>query len=90
MITCTIGFIRRAAPMLLACLVTHQALAQTDFPARPMRIIVANTPGSTVDLVARHLGERMQATLGQPVVIVNQPGAGGIVGAQTIAQSAKA
>ena len=52
-----------------------------------MRIIVANTPGSTVDLVARHLADRMQAALGQSVVIVNQPGAGGIVGAQTIAQS---
>lgn len=89
MIMRTIGMIRRVAPMLLACLVATQALAQSEFPARPMRIIVANTPGSTVDLVARHLGERMQTTLGQPVVIVNQPGAGGIVGAQTIAQSQK-
>lgn len=89
MIMRTIGLIRRVAPMLLACLVATQALAQSEFPARPMRIIVANTPGSTVDLVARHLGERMQTTLGQPVVIVNQPGAGGIVGAQTIAQSPK-
>lgn len=89
MIMRTIGMIRRVAPMLLACLVATQALAQSEFPARPMRVIVANTPGSTVDLVARHLGERMQTTLGQPVVIVNQPGAGGIVGAQTIAQSQK-
>jgi tripartite-type tricarboxylate transporter receptor subunit TctC len=66
------------------------AVAQGDnFPNRPLRIVVANTPGSTVDLVARHLGERMTATLGQPVVIINQPGAGGLVGAQTIAQAAK-
>jgi tripartite-type tricarboxylate transporter receptor subunit TctC len=89
MIRRTYGWIRRTAPLVLACVAATGALAQADFPARPMRIIVANTPGSTVDLVARHLGERMQATLGQPVVIVNQPGAGGIVGAQTIAQSAK-
>ena len=67
---------------------TH-AQAPSDFPNKPLRIIVANTPGSSVDLVARNLGERMQATLGQPVVIVNQPGAGGIIGSQTIAQSPK-
>jgi tripartite-type tricarboxylate transporter receptor subunit TctC len=65
------------------------AAAQSDFPNKPLRIVVANTPGSTVDLVARHLGERLTATLGQPFVIVNQPGAGGIVGAQTIAQAPK-
>lgn len=62
-------------------------LAQSDYPNKPLRIVVANTPGSTVDLVARHLGERITARLGQPVVIANQPGAGGLVGAQTIAQS---
>ena len=67
---------------------THAQVA-SDFPNKPLRIIVANTAGSSVDLVARNLGERMQATLGQPVVIVNQPGAGGIIGSQTIAQSPK-
>lgn len=65
------------------------AQAQADFPAKPLRIVVANTPGSTVDLVARHLAERMTAALGQPVIVLNQPGAGGLIGAQTIAQAAK-
>ena len=78
-----------AALLTLAAAAAPAALAQADFPNRPMRIVVANTPGSTVDLVARHLSERMTATLGQPIVILNQPGAGGIVGAQTIAQAAK-
>ena len=84
---------RKCTTIAVACLVcafwTHTVLAQADFPNKPLRIIVANTPGSTVDLVARHLGERMTATLGQPVVIVNQPGAGGLVGSQTVAQAAK-
>jgi tripartite-type tricarboxylate transporter receptor subunit TctC len=62
--------------------------AQT-FPNKPIRIVVANTPGSTVDLVARHLAERLQPSLGQPIVILNQPGAAGLVGSQTIAQAPK-
>ncbi len=87
MIVRTAVWIGVACLLPLASMVAPHVFAQSDFPVKPLRIIVANTPGSTVDLVARHLGERMQATLGQPVVIVNQPGAGGIVGAQTIAQS---
>ena len=84
----------RHAAAIAALLLAHAAaapgaLAQGDFPNKPLRIVVANTPGSSVDLVARHLAERMTATLGQPVVILNQPGAGGLVGAQTIAQAAK-
>lgn len=84
--------LRTTAFTLLAtasCLAPGLAQAQTDFPAKPLRIVVANTPGSTVDLVARHLGERMSGALGQPIVIVNQPGAAGLVGSQTVAQSPK-
>lgn len=72
---------------LLSVSFLADALAQADFPSRPLRIVVANTPGSTVDLVARKLGEGLGVALGQPVVIVNQPGAGGLVGSQTIAQA---
>ena len=78
-----------AALLAIAGANSTNAIAQSDYPNKPLRIVVANTPGSTVDLVARHLGERLQASLGQPVVIVNQPGAGGIVGSQTIATSPK-
>ena len=77
------------AAVLICAAVAPHVRAQADFPNKPLRIVVANTPGSTVDLVARHLGERMTAALGQPVVILNQPGAGGLVGAQTIAQGPK-
>src|SRR5690242_19028472 len=78
-----------AALLALAAGALPAARAQSVFPNHPMRIVVAITPGSTVDLVARHLAERLTATMGQPIVILNQPGAGGLVGAQTIAQAAK-
>lgn len=78
-----------AAILVVAAVAAPVTVAQSDFPSKPLRIVVANTPGSSVDLVARHLGERMTTTLGQPVVIVNQPGAGGLVGTQTIAQAPK-
>lgn len=78
-----------AAAVLFVLAATPAAMAQSDFPNRPLRIVVANTPGSSVDLVARHLGERLVKPLGQPVIIVNQPGAAGLVGSQTIAQAPK-
>lgn len=76
------------AALLLAFLLAP-AGAQSDFPSRPLRIIVANTPGSTVDLIARRLAEGLTTTLSQPIVILNHPGAGGIIGQQMLAQSAK-
>lgn len=81
--------IRCVAHYVVFGFVIGSAMAQSDFPNKPLRIIVANTPGSTVDLVARHLGERMTASLGQPFVIVNQPGAGGLLGSQSVAQAPK-
>ena len=83
---------RRAAAAVLAMALAGFgacAAAQSDYPNRPVRIIVANTPGSTVDLIARKLGDGLAQALGQPVVIVNQPGAGGLLGQQAIAQAAK-
>jgi len=78
-----------AAVLVSAALVPTAGFAQSDYPNKTIRIVVANTPGSTVDLVARHLAERLQSSLGQPIVILNQPGAAGLVGSQTIAQAPK-
>jgi tripartite-type tricarboxylate transporter receptor subunit TctC len=63
------------------------AAAQT-FPARPIRVIVATAPGPGVDFVARSLGPKMQEDLGQSIVIENQAGANGIIGAAAVARSA--
>lgn len=52
------------------------AAAQPAFPSRPVRIIVGYTAGGAVDLIARALAQQLQASLGQPVVVENRPGAG--------------
>lgn len=57
------------------------------FPVRPLRLIAANPPGGLTDSVARVLGPRLQAALGQPIVVDNRPGANGAVAAAALASS---
>jgi tripartite-type tricarboxylate transporter receptor subunit TctC len=59
------------------------ASAQT-YPAKPVRLIVPFAPGGTTDIVARIVGERMGAALGQQVLVENKAGGGGSVGAQEV------
>lgn len=59
-----------------------------EYPDHAIQIVVPYTPGGTVDLLARALGPRLTAAWGQPVVILNRPGAGGSVGAEFAAKSA--
>ncbi len=68
----------------LAC---GSAVAQA-FPSKPIRIVVPFPPGGSADVLARTIGVRLSTALGQPVVIDNKPGAGGILGADTVAKSA--
>jgi tripartite-type tricarboxylate transporter receptor subunit TctC len=58
--------------------------AQT-YPDKPIKIIVAVSPGGPMDTMARFTAQQMQATLGQPVVVENRPGAGGTIGAKSVA-----
>ena len=64
------------------------ASAQTAFPSKPLRIVVPNAAGGAADLTARAVGQKMSQGLGQPVVIDNKPGAGGVVAGDTAAKSA--
>jgi len=59
----------------------------TDFPTRPLRMFVAYGAGGANDVVARIFGKFLGEDLGQPVVVVNQPGAGGMVGAQAASKA---
>ena len=63
------------------------AMAQ-DYPSRAITLLVPQAPGASSDLLARTLGERLQALWGQPIVIENRPGAGGNVGAALVARAA--
>ena len=63
------------------------ALAQ-PFPGRPVRIVIGFPPGGGIDTVARLLAPKMSESLGQPVVVDNRPGGGGVPGTDVVAKSA--
>jgi len=79
---------RRFTIALAAVLATAATPSRAEYPEHTIEIVVPYTPGGTVDLLARALGPRLTAAWGQPVVILNRPGAGGSVGADTVAKSA--
>jgi tripartite-type tricarboxylate transporter receptor subunit TctC len=75
-----------ALPLLTAAVVGSQALAQ-DYPSRPVRIIVPFGPGGPADVTARQIGSILQENFGQPFVIENRTGAGGVIGTLEVAKS---
>jgi tripartite-type tricarboxylate transporter receptor subunit TctC len=68
-------------------LVALPAVAQSAFPSKGLRIVVPFGPGGVGDLTARIVAEKLASQLGQPVVIDNRPGAGGVVAAESVARS---
>src|SRR5918999_747355 len=73
---------------LAAALASGVASAQS-YPTKTVRFISGVTPGSASDTMARILAERLSTTLGQPVIVENRLGAGGLVGARYVAQEAE-
>lgn len=77
----------RAVAVLAALLLAIAAHAQT-YPSRPVRIIVPFPPGGTTDILARITAERLQSALGQPFIVENRSGAGGVIGTEAAAKAA--
>jgi tripartite-type tricarboxylate transporter receptor subunit TctC len=80
---------RRAvlAAIAAACAVPGAALAQANYPDKPVRFIVPYPPGGGTDVIARIVQERFQQTLGQPIVIENRGGAAGSLGSDLAAKA---
>src|SRR6267378_1364001 len=65
-------------------LVAASAFAQPTFPTRAIRVVVPTTAGGVPDVLARTVGNRLSEALGQPVVVENRAGAGGILAAESV------
>ncbi len=81
---------RRRSLALAASLLAFGATgsyAQTSYPNRPIKLIVPFAAGAATDLIGRVVGQRLSERLGQPVVVENKTGAGGMIGMQATAKS---
>jgi tripartite-type tricarboxylate transporter receptor subunit TctC len=72
---------------VLVILIAHLLVFQSAraFPDRPIKLVVASPAGSPPDVMARLLSDKMAAALGKPVIVENRPGAGGTIGARSVA-----
>jgi tripartite-type tricarboxylate transporter receptor subunit TctC len=73
---------------MLGAVSTGTALAQANYPDKPVRFVVPYPPGGGTDVIARIVQDRFQALLGQPIIIDNKGGAGGSVGSELAARAA--
>lgn len=83
-----LSLISLAAASTLWALPAAQALAADAYPSKPVKLIVPFAAGGSTDIVARVIAEGMRSTLGQPVIVDNKGGAGGLIGSEAIAQAA--
>ena len=75
------------ATALVATTLAGAAARAEDYPVRPIRVVVPFGPGGPADVAARLIGNVLQESLGQPFVIENRTGAGGLIGTQEAAKS---
>lgn len=72
--------------LAVLCVFSGASIAQT-YPNKPIHWIVPFTPGGATDTIARSIGQKLQESMGQPVIVENRPGAGGALGAEAAAKS---
>lgn len=78
--------IKLVTAVLTTLLASSAAMAQT-WPTRPVSLIVPFAAGGTTDVLARALGDKLSASLGQPVIVENKPGAGATLGADIVSRA---
>jgi tripartite-type tricarboxylate transporter receptor subunit TctC len=79
---------RTVRPVLLGLvLLAGPAAAQTDYPARPVRIVVPSTPGGGTDTFARLVAQHLSTALGQQFIVDNRPGGGTLIGMDAVAHA---
>jgi tripartite-type tricarboxylate transporter receptor subunit TctC len=76
-----------AASSIAACLLTSAAASAQTYPDRPVTMVVSFAPGGADDASARIIQDAMQKALGQPIVVENVAGAGGMIGASKVAHA---
>lgn len=85
-------FKRSTAPRFTAAFLTLALVgvvsAQSKYPDQPIKFIVALPAGGSVDMIARTLGQKLSAALGQPIVVDNRGGASGQIGMPVVAKAA--
>jgi tripartite-type tricarboxylate transporter receptor subunit TctC len=72
----------------IGMLAATMAVAQAQYPNRPIKLVVPFVPGGTLDISARLIAKQLNEVLGQPVVVDNRGGAGGMLGVDMVAKSA--
>ncbi len=78
---------RCASTALLCCAALSVSALAQNYPGKPVRIIIAQAPGSATDVISRVVGNRLGEALGQSIVIDARPGAGGVLGTDIAAHS---
>ena len=82
------GSLRRAVNLIVAGVcIASGGLAHAVYPDRPIALVASFPPAGATDILARAIGQKMSESLGQPVVVENRPGGGGVIG---LAQAARA
>ena len=73
--------------LIACCAVVCSATALAQYPAKPVRLVVPFPAGGPTDIVGRTIGQKLNETLGQPVIVDNRAGAGGVTGTEQVAKA---
>lgn len=82
-----VKFVPMAAAIFVAIAIQGLAQAQQKFPSKPIRLVTGGVAGSQTDTITRMIGQKMSERWGQPVVVENRPGAGGLLTANVVAKA---